>query len=74
MSKKAVAIPAREKMKEMASLFFILFALFALLSLFTYSEGDIKSVKYPPNNPILNKGGQVGAAIAYFLYANFGFI
>src|SRR3972149_3068560 len=72
MSKKAVAIPAREKMKEMASLFFILFALFALLSLFTYSEGDIKSVKYPPNNPILNKGGQVGAAIAYFLYANFG--
>jgi len=72
MKKEAVA--GREKLREIGALFLWLFAIFALLSLITYHESDIGNIKYPPNDPVLNKGGRFGAGLAYFLYGRFGIV
>jgi S-DNA-T family DNA segregation ATPase FtsK/SpoIIIE len=70
--KAAVTVDGREKARELAALAFVLAAFFVLVSLVTYNAGDVAAIKYPANNPVLNKGGRFGAALAYFLYSNLG--
>ncbi|MBI4565514.1 MAG: DNA translocase FtsK [Planctomycetes bacterium] len=62
----------REKLKELAALGFVLAALFVFLSLVSYDPGDIPDIKYPPNRPVANRGGQIGAHIAFALLSHFG--
>ena len=75
-SKEAAAavtgVPAREKLKEVAALFFVLCAMFVFIALVTFNAGDLPGVKYPANNPVANKAGAIGAYVAYGLLANFG--
>ncbi len=68
----ASRVPVREKVKELGGLFFFLCAAFVLISLVSYDAGDIRDIKYPPNAPLANKGGVVGARIAHALLSNFG--
>ena len=70
MGKKAASsnalasrVPLREKAKELGGLFFFLCAMFVLISLVSYNPGDIREIKYPPNQPLLNKGGAIGALV-----------
>ncbi|MBI2932324.1 MAG: DNA translocase FtsK 4TM domain-containing protein [Planctomycetes bacterium] len=70
--KSEASVSGREKIRELAALAFVLAAFFVFVSLVTYDPGDIAAIKYPPNNPVFNKGGRIGAALAYFLYANLG--
>jgi len=65
-------VPVREKLKEVAALFFVLCAMFVLIALVTYDPGDIAGIKYPANSPAANKAGTIGAHLAYALLANFG--
>jgi len=65
-------VSGREKARELGALAFVLAACFVLVSLVTYEPRDIGAVAYPPNSPVANKGGRVGAALAYFLYSNLG--
>jgi len=71
-TEKPVAVDGREKARELAALAFVLAAFFVLVSLVTYNAGDVSAIRYPANNPVLNKGGRFGAALAYFLYSNLG--
>ncbi len=77
MAKKATEplasrVPVREKVKELGGLFFFLCAMFVFISLVSYDPGDIREIKYPPNHPIVNKGGAIGARVAYGLLSGFG--
>ncbi|HXX93742.1 MAG TPA: DNA translocase FtsK, partial [Planctomycetota bacterium] len=77
MAKKATdplasRVPVREKVKELGGLFFFLCAMFVFISLVSYDPGDIREIKYPPNHPVLNKGGAIGARVAYGLLSGFG--
>jgi S-DNA-T family DNA segregation ATPase FtsK/SpoIIIE len=65
-------VPVREKMKELGGLFFFLCATFVLISLVSFDPGDIREIKYPPNAPLANKGGAIGARTAYALLSGFG--
>ncbi len=65
-------VPVREKVKELGGLFFFLGAMFIFISLVSYDPGDIREIKYPPNAPLANKGGAVGARAAYALLSGFG--
>ena len=65
-------VPVREKVRELAGLFFFLAALFLLISLVTYDPGDLGEIRYPPHAPAHNKGGAVGARLAYVLLSGFG--
>ncbi len=62
----------REKAKELGGLFFFLCAMFVLISLVSYDPGDIREIKYPPNQPLHNKGGAIGARLAFGLLSGFG--
>ncbi|HEX7897531.1 MAG TPA: DNA translocase FtsK [Planctomycetota bacterium] len=68
----ASRVPLREKAKELGGLFFFLCAMFVLISLVSYEPGDIREIKYPPNQPLHNKGGAIGARIAFGLLSGFG--
>jgi len=57
----ASRVPVREKVKELGGLFFFLCAMFVFISLVSYDAGDIREIKYPPNSPLHNKGGAIGA-------------
>jgi S-DNA-T family DNA segregation ATPase FtsK/SpoIIIE len=46
--------------------------MFVFISLVSYDAGDLREIKYPPNHPILNKGGAIGARVAYALFSGFG--
>src|SRR5262245_45429191 len=46
--------------------------MFVLISLVSYSPGDLREIKYPPNSPLLNKGGAIGARVSHGLLMNFG--
>ncbi len=76
VGKKSVTLPSRvpvrEKLRELGGLFFLLCAMFVLISLISYDAGDIREVKYPPNDPVHNKGGVVGARAAYALLSSLG--
>jgi S-DNA-T family DNA segregation ATPase FtsK/SpoIIIE len=65
-------VPVREKLKELGGLFFFLCAMFVFISLVSYDPGDLREIKYPPNAPLANKGGAIGARVAHTLLANFG--
>jgi S-DNA-T family DNA segregation ATPase FtsK/SpoIIIE len=65
-------VPLREKVKELGGLFFALCAMFVFVSLASYDAGDIAEVKYPPNAPLANKGGAIGAAVSHALLSHFG--
>jgi S-DNA-T family DNA segregation ATPase FtsK/SpoIIIE len=68
----ASRVPFREKVKELGGLFFFLCAMFVFISLVSYDPGDLREIKYPPNSPLFNKGGAVGARVAYGLLSGFG--
>jgi S-DNA-T family DNA segregation ATPase FtsK/SpoIIIE len=68
----ASKVPVREKVKELGGLFFFLCAMFVFISLVSYDAGDIREIKYPPNSPLHNKGGAIGARIGYGLLSGFG--
>ena len=68
----ASKVPVREKVKELGGLFFFLCAMFVFISLVTYDAGDIREIKYPPNTPLHNKGGAIGARVGYGLLSGFG--
>jgi S-DNA-T family DNA segregation ATPase FtsK/SpoIIIE len=68
----ASRVPVREKLKELGGLFFFLCAMFVFISLVSYDAGDIREIKYPPNIPLHNKGGAIGARIGFGLLAGFG--
>lgn len=68
----AARVPLREKAKELGGLFFFLAAMFVLISLLSYDAGDLREVKYPPNAPLANKGGAIGARVAHALLSNLG--
>jgi DNA segregation ATPase FtsK/SpoIIIE, S-DNA-T family len=68
----ASKVPVREKVKELGGLFFFLCAMFVFISLVTFDAGDIREIKYPPNSPLLNKGGAIGARVGYGLLSGFG--
>jgi len=68
----ASKVPVREKLKELGGLFFFLCAMFVFISLVTYEAGDIREVRYPANSPLHNKGGLIGARVAYSLLSGFG--
>lgn len=68
----AARVPLREKAKELGGLFFFLAAMFVFISLASYDAGDIGEVKYPPNAPLHNKGGAIGARVAHALLSNLG--
>jgi S-DNA-T family DNA segregation ATPase FtsK/SpoIIIE len=65
-------VPFREKAKELGGLFFFLCTMFVFISLISYAPGDLREIKYPPNHPVLNKGGAIGARVAYVLFSGFG--
>lgn len=52
-------------------LFFALF-LFSILGLYSYDWQDINILKLPPNNPIANYIGLIGAWISFALFVAFG--
>jgi len=66
------ARPIREKLQELGALGFVLCAFFVLVSLVSYDSADVPSVKFPPNDPVANRGGLVGAQVAYGLLSHFG--
>jgi S-DNA-T family DNA segregation ATPase FtsK/SpoIIIE len=68
----ASKVPVREKLKELGGLFFFLCAMFVFISLVSYDAGDVREIKYPANSPLHNKGGAIGARVAYFLLSGFG--
>ncbi len=68
----ASRVPVREKVKELGGLFFFLCTMFVFISLVSYDAGDIREVKYPPNAPLHNKGGILGARLAYAMLHGFG--
>jgi S-DNA-T family DNA segregation ATPase FtsK/SpoIIIE len=68
----ASRVPVREKLKELGGLFFFLCTMFVLISLVSYDPGDIREIKYPPNAPLANKGGAVGASVSYALLSSLG--
>ncbi len=68
----ASRVPVREKLKELGGLFFFLCTMFVLISLVSYDPADIREIKYPPNQPLANKGGAVGAQVAYGLLSSLG--
>jgi S-DNA-T family DNA segregation ATPase FtsK/SpoIIIE len=68
----ASRVPVREKVKELGGLFFFLCTMFVLISLVSYDPGDVREIKYPPNAPLANKGGAVGAAVSYALLSSLG--
>jgi S-DNA-T family DNA segregation ATPase FtsK/SpoIIIE len=68
----ASRVPLREKVKELGGLFFFLCTMFVFISLVSYDPGDVREIKYPPNQPLVNKGGAIGARIAYGLFSGFG--
>ena len=68
----ASRVPVREKVKELGGLFFFLCAMFVFISLVSYDAWDIREIKYPPNAPLHNKGGAIGARIGYGLLSGFG--
>jgi S-DNA-T family DNA segregation ATPase FtsK/SpoIIIE len=68
----ASKVPLREKVKELGGLFFFLCAMFVFISLVSYDAGDIREIKYPPNAPLHNKGGAIGARVGYGLLSGFG--
>ncbi len=77
MAKKATEplasrVPVREKLKELGGLFFFLCTMFVLISLVSYDPGDVREVKYPPNVPLANKGGAVGAQVSFALLSSLG--
>ncbi len=77
MAKKATEplasrVPVREKVKELGGLFFFLCTMFVFISLVSYDPGDLREIKYPPNQPILNKGGAIGARVAFGLLSGLG--
>jgi len=46
--------------------------MFVFISLVTYDAGDVREIKYPPNSPLLNKGGAIGARVAFGLLSSLG--
>lgn len=66
------ATPLRERLGDVAGLGCILVVCFGLVSLLTYDAGDVGGSQVPLNERIENKGGLLGAYLAYFLYRNFG--
>ena len=68
----ASRVPVREKLKELGGLFFFLCAMFVFISLVSYDAGDIREIKYPPNSPLHNKGGAIGARVGFGLLSGFG--
>ncbi len=68
----ASRVPLREKMKELGGLFFFLCTMFVFISLVSYDAGDLREIKYPPNQPLANKGGAIGARAAYGLLSGLG--
>ncbi len=69
---EAVAVSGRDKLRELGALAFVLAAFFVFVSLATYDAGDVGAIKYPTNDPVVNRGGRVGAGLAYLLYSNLG--
>jgi S-DNA-T family DNA segregation ATPase FtsK/SpoIIIE len=67
-------IHLHDKLKDLGGLVFILSVLFCLISLVTFDAGDVGGARFPLNETIHNKGGLIGAHLAYFLYKNFGLI
>lgn len=66
------AVSAHDKLKEVGALFFVLCSAFVLISLATYDPKDIAGVHYPVQDPPANKGGRLGAVLAYGLFSNLG--
>ncbi len=69
---EAAAVSGRDKLRELGALAFVLAAFFVFVSLATYDAGDVGAIKYPTNDPVANRGGRIGAGLAYTLYANLG--
>lgn len=67
-------ISLHDKLKDLGGLVFILAVLFCLISLLTFDSGDVGGAQYPLNETLQNKGGLIGAHLAYFLYRQFGLI
>ncbi len=74
--KKASVLESRvslqEKAKELGGLFFVLCATFIFISLISYDPGDLREIRYPPNAPLMNKGGAIGARVSYGLFSSLG--
>jgi S-DNA-T family DNA segregation ATPase FtsK/SpoIIIE len=62
----------KNKKRVLIGIFLILFSAFIMLSLISHSPADYSQSVYPTNDPILNKGGKIGAAISYYFFIAFG--
>ena len=66
-------VSPREKFKEIGALFFVLCAAFVFISLVTYTPQDDPASHYDSmGGPVMNKGGRLGAELAYTLFSVLG--
>jgi S-DNA-T family DNA segregation ATPase FtsK/SpoIIIE len=61
-----------EIFREVLGLALMAFTAFAVLSLFTFDPADISALQCPPNVPVHNLGGDVGAQMAFRVFYLFG--
>jgi S-DNA-T family DNA segregation ATPase FtsK/SpoIIIE len=66
-------MPIKEKrISEVIGILLLALAIFVFISLITYHCGDVLQEKVPPNKPLGNWGGIVGAHLAYWLFFALG--
>ena len=61
-----------KRISEVIGILLLALAIFVFISLITYHCGDILQEKVPPNKPLGNWGGIVGAYLAYWLFFTIG--
>jgi S-DNA-T family DNA segregation ATPase FtsK/SpoIIIE len=66
------AASGRTGRKQIIGIALIGMTMMLLLSLFSYNPWDIPSLQKPPNEPITNIIGWVGARVSYFSFWSFG--
>jgi hypothetical protein len=59
-------------LRKIWGVLFIALFIFSLLGLFSYDAGDVGYNQVPPNDPIHNYIGLIGAGISYALFVAFG--
>lgn len=61
-----------KRISEVIGILLLALAIFVFISLITYHCGDVLQEKVPPNKPLGNWGGIVGAYLAYWLFFALG--
>ncbi len=61
-----------KRVSEVIGILLFALAIFIFISLITYHFGDVLQEKVPPNKPLGNWGGIVGAYLAYWLFFTLG--